>query len=54
VGEELLGMREILKLSKCLFRVGTPAERQLLTLNDLFDQAREAGTITTPEIKNAS
>ncbi|WP_331745470.1 ISAzo13 family transposase [Streptomyces mirabilis] len=31
-----------------------PAERQLATLNDLFNQAREAGIITTLEIKTAS
>jgi transposase len=31
-----------------------PAERQPATLNDLFNQAREAGIITTPEIKTAS
>ncbi|MEU2776391.1 hypothetical protein ABZ646_26550 [Streptomyces sp. NPDC007162] len=31
-----------------------PAERQLVTLNDLFDLAREAGITITPEIKTAS
>ncbi|WP_369407085.1 transposase family protein [Streptomyces hokutonensis] len=31
-----------------------PADRQLATLDDLFNQAREAGIITTPEIKTAS
>ncbi|MFF2518862.1 transposase family protein [Streptomyces sp. NPDC058086] len=30
------------------------AERQLATLNDLFNQAREAGIITTLEINTAS
>ncbi|MFJ9908209.1 hypothetical protein ACIRVK_35955 [Streptomyces sp. NPDC101152] len=47
-------MRDIRELLATADRALDPAERQLVTLNDLFDLAREANITITPEIKTAS
>ncbi|MFJ9007826.1 hypothetical protein [Streptomyces canus] len=47
-------LRDVRELPATAGHALDPAERQLVTLNDLFDLAREAGITITPEIKTAS
>ncbi|MFF0160333.1 hypothetical protein ACFYRY_22775 [Streptomyces sp. NPDC005263] len=47
-------MRDIRELLATAGHALDSAERQLVTLKDLFDLAREAGITITPEIKTAS